>query len=101
MAVEILDGPIGTELILRGLTLEGLDWSARAVNEAPTLLAEVHADYARAGAMLHTANTFRTQPRVLGDRWRDALEAARRQFTEDATELAALDTFARNLGVVP
>jgi cytochrome c-type biogenesis protein CcmH len=32
---------------------------------------------------------------------RDALEAARRQFTEDATELAALDTFARNLGVVP
>jgi len=25
----------------------------------------------------------------------------RRQFTEDATELAALDTFARNLGVVP
>ena len=32
---------------------------------------------------------------------RDALEAARRQFTEDATELAALDSFARNLGVVP
>jgi cytochrome c-type biogenesis protein CcmH len=32
---------------------------------------------------------------------RDALEAARRHFTEDATELAALDTFARNLGVVP
>lgn len=76
MAVEILDGAIGTELVSRGLKLDGLDWSARALDEAPALLAEVHADYARAGAMLHTANTFRTQPRVLGDRWREALGAA-------------------------
>jgi S-methylmethionine-dependent homocysteine/selenocysteine methylase len=76
MAVEILDGAIGTELISRGLTLDGPDWSARAIGEAPELLAEVHADYARAGAILHTANTFRTQPRVLGDGWRDVLVAA-------------------------
>lgn len=76
MPVEILDGAIGTELISRGLVLDGPDWSARAVSEAPELLAAVHTDYARAGATLHTANTFRTQPRVLGDRWRDALAAA-------------------------
>ncbi len=76
MAIQILDGAIGTELISRGLRLDGPDWSARAVTEAPALLAEVHADYARAGATLHTANTFRTQPRVLGERWKDALGAA-------------------------
>jgi S-methylmethionine-dependent homocysteine/selenocysteine methylase len=76
MQVEILDGAIGTELISRGLRLDGPDWSARAVVEAPELLAEVHADYARAGATLHTANTFRTQPRVLGEGWLEVLETA-------------------------
>lgn len=76
MLVRILDGAIGTELIARGLVLDGPAWSARAVVEAPELLAEVHADYARAGATLHTANTFRTQPRALGDRWRDVLISA-------------------------
>lgn len=40
---------------------------------------------------------------VLGrkDAARDALGTARRQFADDATELAALDTFARKLGVSP
>jgi len=76
MAVQILDGAIGTELISRGLELEAPAWSARAIREAPALLAEVHADYARAGATLHTANTFRTQPRTLGEGWPEALGAA-------------------------
>ncbi len=74
--VEILDGAIGTELIARGVRLEGADWSARAIRFAPQVLSEVHAAYAEAGATLHTANTFRTQPGVLGDRWRDDLRAA-------------------------
>jgi S-methylmethionine-dependent homocysteine/selenocysteine methylase len=76
MAVQILDGAIGTELITRGMELEAPDWSARAIAGAPDLLAEVHADYARAGATLHTANTFRTQPRALGEGWVGALRAA-------------------------
>jgi S-methylmethionine-dependent homocysteine/selenocysteine methylase len=76
MAVQILDGAIGTELALRGLTLEAPQWSARAIAEAPELLAELHADYADAGATLHTANTFRTQPRAFGDDWLAALQAA-------------------------
>jgi S-methylmethionine-dependent homocysteine/selenocysteine methylase len=76
MAVRILDGAIGTELISRGLELSAPEWSARAMAEAPDLLAEVHADYVRAGATLHTANTFRTQPRALGDGWTDALRGA-------------------------
>ncbi|KPK15777.1 MAG: hypothetical protein AMJ62_08425 [Myxococcales bacterium SG8_38] len=76
MATEILDGAIGTELVLRGVALDGADWSARAITGAPEVLAQIHADYARAGATLHTANTFRTQPRVCGDGWEAALRSA-------------------------
>jgi S-methylmethionine-dependent homocysteine/selenocysteine methylase len=76
MGVQILDGAIGTELISRGLELAAPEWSARAVWDAPDLLAEVHAEYAQAGATLHTANTFRTQPRALGPDWESALETA-------------------------
>jgi S-methylmethionine-dependent homocysteine/selenocysteine methylase len=76
MAVQILDGAIGTELISRGLEFDALAWSARAIVEAPDLLARVHGDYARAGATLHTANTFRTQPRSAGEGWAEALRAA-------------------------
>ena len=76
MAVQILDGAIGTQLISRGFGLEAPDWSARAIGEAPTLLAQLHVDYARAGATLHTANTFRTQPRAMGEGWTATLRAA-------------------------
>lgn len=67
--VTILNGPTGTELIRRGFSLEGEAWSARAVEQAPDLLASIHADYARAGATVHTACTFRTQPRLFPDRF--------------------------------
>jgi S-methylmethionine-dependent homocysteine/selenocysteine methylase len=76
MAMRILDGAIGTELISRGLELEAPDWSARAIAQAPDLLTQIHADYARAGATLHTANTFRTQPQAMGAAWTSALGAA-------------------------
>ena len=76
MAVRILDGAIGTELISRGLELDAPDWSARAIAEAPDLLTRIHTDYVGAGATLHTANTFRTQPRALGEGWLAALGAA-------------------------
>ncbi|MBT8453588.1 MAG: homocysteine S-methyltransferase family protein [Deltaproteobacteria bacterium] len=76
MALQILDGAIGTELASRGLRLDAPQWSARAIGEAPKVLTEVHAAYAEAGATLHTANTFRTQPRAFGDGWLDALRDA-------------------------
>ncbi|HET6417590.1 MAG TPA: homocysteine S-methyltransferase family protein [Polyangiales bacterium] len=84
MSVQILDGAIGTELISRGLELTAPEWSARAVWDAPDLLAAVHAEYAQAGATLHTANTFRTQPRALGPGWESALAAAVRIARESA-----------------
>lgn len=65
----ILDGPVGTELLRRGVELSGPAWSARAIEEAPGVLAQIHHEYALAGATIHTAATFRTQPGVLPDRW--------------------------------
>ena len=71
-----MDGALGTELIARGVCLSGAAWSAAAIDHAAQTLASIHADYAKAGATLHTANTFRTQPGVLGGSWRGALEGA-------------------------
>ena len=76
MAVQILDGAIGTELIARGMRVDAPAWTAAAALDSPELLAAVHADYARAGATLHTANTFRDATSRARDRWRDALEAS-------------------------
>ncbi len=53
---------MGTELVRRGLSLPPPLWSARALDEAEELVAAIHADYAAAGARIHTANTFRTDP---------------------------------------
>ena len=74
--VHILDGAMGTELIAAGLDLDGPSWSARANLEAPEHVARVHRGYAEAGATVHTANTFRTQPRSFGTDWDAALRAA-------------------------
>jgi S-methylmethionine-dependent homocysteine/selenocysteine methylase len=76
MTLQILDGAIGTELASRGFALEAPQWSARAILEAPNLLAELHAAYLEAGATLHIANTFRAQPRAFGDGWLAALQGA-------------------------
>jgi S-methylmethionine-dependent homocysteine/selenocysteine methylase len=74
-AITILDGPLGTELAARGVPTPLPGWSAHALDTAPDVVRAIHADYAAAGATLHTANTFRTTERVLGERW---TELARR-----------------------
>lgn len=76
----ILDGATGTELERRGVPSALPLWSAHALLEAPDTLEAIHADYARAGADLLTANTFRTQRRTL----------ARGGLGERAAELTAL-----------
>lgn len=75
-ALQILDGAVGTELSARGLRLPGVAWSAAAIDEAADLLSQIHRDYAQAGATLHTANTFRTQPGRLPSDWKRRLESA-------------------------
>ncbi len=61
----VLDGATGTELERRGVPSALPLWSTLALIEAPEVLTSVHETYARAGAEVITANTFRTQARVL------------------------------------
>ena len=61
----LLDGALGTELERRGCPAGLPLWSTHALLEAPERVAEIHGDYARAGAEILTANTFRTQQRTL------------------------------------
>jgi S-methylmethionine-dependent homocysteine/selenocysteine methylase len=61
----LMDGATGTELERRGARCELPLWSARALVEQPELVRRIHEDYVAAGAELLTANTFRTQRRVL------------------------------------
>ncbi|MDH5492878.1 MAG: homocysteine S-methyltransferase family protein [Myxococcales bacterium] len=69
MSVVILDGPMGTELLARGVETPLPLWSAAALQSAPERVHQVHAAYARAGASVHTSNTFRTRRRLLGEAW--------------------------------
>ena len=65
----ILDGPMGTELLSRGVPTPTPGWSAFALEAAPGVVSAIHADYASAGARVHTANTFRTKSRTYPKRW--------------------------------
>jgi len=67
---------MGTQLERRGVRLPAPAWSARALDEAPDVIAAVHREYAAAGATLHTANTFRTQRRSVGGRWEELARRA-------------------------
>ncbi|WP_434045365.1 MULTISPECIES: homocysteine S-methyltransferase family protein [Sorangium] len=67
----ILDGPLGTELAARGIETPAPLWSAAALLDARgcEVVRAIHRDYARAGATVHTANTFRTRRRQAGAAW--------------------------------
>ncbi|RLB47781.1 MAG: homocysteine S-methyltransferase family protein [Deltaproteobacteria bacterium] len=69
MPIILLDGPLGTELNARGVDTRLPEWSAGALREAPAVVQGIHADYAAAGAVVHTTNTFRTRQRQVGDAW--------------------------------
>jgi S-methylmethionine-dependent homocysteine/selenocysteine methylase len=60
---------MGTELGRHGVALPSPQWSAFALEAAPETVALIHREYAAAGATVHTANTFRTKRRSVGDRW--------------------------------
>ncbi len=65
----LLDGPLGTQLLARGVPTPIPLWSAWALEHQPEAVRSIHADYAAAGATVHTANTFRTKRRQLGPDW--------------------------------
>jgi S-methylmethionine-dependent homocysteine/selenocysteine methylase len=76
LVITLLDGPLGTELAARGVPTPGPGWSAFALDHAPEVVAAIHRDYAQAGAIVHTANTFRTKRRQLGGRWEELARRA-------------------------
>jgi len=69
--ITILDGPTGTLLAERGVPTPLPGWSAHAIETHPQIIRDIHAEYAGAGATVHTACTFRTTPRAIRDKWRD------------------------------
>src|SRR4051812_6239209 len=68
-----IDGATGTELGRRGVDTRTRLFSAAALldDRGIEALRAVHDEYARAGAQVITANTFRTNPRKAGVRWRE------------------------------
>jgi S-methylmethionine-dependent homocysteine/selenocysteine methylase len=65
----LLDGALGTELARRGVPTPEPAWSAAAIRTHPHVIRSIHADYAAAGATVHTAATFRTRPDDVGPEW--------------------------------
>lgn len=101
-ALLILDGATGTELDRRGVDTSLPLWSARAIVDAPQVLAAVHRDYLLGGADIITANTFRTQERTLA---RAGRTGQGRELTLRAVEIArqardAINADARVAGSV-
>jgi len=80
--VTLLDGPLGTELAARGVATPAPAWSSAALVTAPEVVFAIHRDYAAAGATVHTANTFRTTPRVHPERWEELARLAVRLARE-------------------
>ena len=60
----MMDGAMNTELTRKGYAFNTVDW-LKVNGEAPHCIAEIHQDYARAGAEIHIANSFATGRYVL------------------------------------
>lgn len=78
----ILDGPLGTELAARGVPTPLPGWSAEALRTHPDVVRDIHRAYAEAGAEVHTADTFRTQPRYFPEDWEELTRLAVRLARE-------------------
>ena len=54
----VLDGPLGTELELRGYDVNDALWSAKFLAEDPAAIRQVHRDYLEAGADIVTCASY-------------------------------------------
>ena len=73
----VLDGGLATELERRGLALGDPLWSARALIEAPAVVAAVHRDYLEAGADVIATATYQATIPGLASRGLSEREAGR------------------------
>lgn len=82
----LLDGATGTALEDEGFDTSGPLWSAEVLRSASDSVARLHEAYARAGAEVHTAVTFRTHPGLFEGRGGQADWAAMLQAGVDAVQ---------------
>lgn len=74
--IILLDGGMGQELVHRAGDRPTPLWSTQVMIDHPGLVAEVHADYRRAGAVVHTTNTYAIlRDRLEGTGMEDQFEA--------------------------
>ena len=66
MTITILDGGISRELQRLGAPFRQPEWSALALIETPHLVAQVHDDFAAAGAQIVTTNSYAIVPFHIG-----------------------------------
>jgi homocysteine S-methyltransferase len=81
----LTDGGLGTELDRRGVDCSIPLWSARAMDQAPKILAEIHREYLIAGAEAIVTNTFRTHERSLA---KAGIGHRAEELTKAATRIA-------------
>ncbi|MFO8126494.1 homocysteine S-methyltransferase family protein [Yoonia sp.] len=89
--IILLDGGMGQELVRRAGDKPTPLWSTQVMMDHPGLVAEVHADYAAAGATVHTTNTYA----IL----RDRLEGTGMEGQFEALHAAAIKE-AEGVGVL-
>lgn len=58
----VIDGALATELEARGLDLSSALWSAKALQETPDIIYQVHLDYFRAGADIAITASYQATP---------------------------------------
>ena len=85
--VILLDGATGTELERRGVPMDGIAWSAAAIETHPDVLRQIHIDHIQAGAEVVITNSFGTSRNVLeAAGFGDKVEALNRRSVELALE---------------
>ncbi|CAE6823072.1 MULTISPECIES: homocysteine S-methyltransferase family protein [Paraburkholderia] len=80
MAIRILDGGMGRELLRIGAPFQQPEWSALALIQAPEFVRTAHDSFVRAGADFITTNSYAVVPFHIGDE----------RFKADGLRLAAL-----------
>ena len=86
----LLDGAMGTQLLMRNVDVGLPLWSAAILENSPSTVEEIHAEYLHAGADIVTTNTFRTTTRTFRKVCNDLKEATRRarEVCRTAVEVA-------------
>lgn len=94
--VIVLDGALATELEARGLDLSSALWSAKALQETPEVIYQVHLDYFRSGADVAITSSYQATALGLEKHLGMSLEQSK-QLIKKSVELAkqARDTALR------